>query len=166
MKPMKLTIELVPISSWYRNVRSNVSRERWDELRFECYNKAKFLCEICGEDGNNQGYDHKVECHEIWDYNDETHVQKLIGLIALCPLCHKTKHSGFAGVNGEEELVIKHLMKVNNMDEYQAKSYLKKVFGEWDRRSEHNWTVDISFLKKKKTQIASLLSKMNKFRKN
>jgi hypothetical protein len=33
---------------------------------------------------------HKVinimECHEIWEYNDEDKIQKLIGLISLCPI--------------------------------------------------------------------------------
>jgi hypothetical protein len=33
-----------------------------------------------------------LECHEEWDYDDETHVQKLTGLIALCGRCHRVKH--------------------------------------------------------------------------
>ena len=61
---MKLTIELVPRTSWYNNVRSNVSKERWDELRFDSYAKAKHHCEICGETGKEQGYEHDVDCEE------------------------------------------------------------------------------------------------------
>ena len=29
---MKLTIELVPSTAWYSNVRSNVSKEEWDKI--------------------------------------------------------------------------------------------------------------------------------------
>jgi hypothetical protein len=51
-------------------------------LRCEANNK----CEICKETGKTQGYKHNVECHEIWIYNDEDKIQKLIGLISLVQL--------------------------------------------------------------------------------
>ena len=38
--PIKLTIELVPRTAWFSNVRSMVSREDWDVLRKECYAQA------------------------------------------------------------------------------------------------------------------------------
>lgn len=43
---MKLTIELVPSTAWYSNVRSNVTQAEWDVLRKECYKKAGYVCEI------------------------------------------------------------------------------------------------------------------------
>jgi hypothetical protein len=163
---MKLTIELVPRTSWYNNVRSNVSKERWDELRNHCYNKAGHKCEICGSIGKEQGFNHNVECHEIWEYDEYHHVQRLAGLIALCPLCHKVKHAGLAQINGEENLVISQLMKVNNMDEFEAKNYLQDAFLIWDERSVFEWNVDISWLDNNGDQLSDLLSKMNKFRKD
>jgi len=163
---MKLTIELVPRTSWYNNVRSNVSKERWDELRNHCYNKAGHKCEICGSTGKKQGFGHDVECHEIWEYDEYHHVQRLVGLIALCPLCHKVKHAGLARVNGEEQLVLNQLMKVNNMGEYDAIDYLAESFTIWDERSVFEWNVDISWLDKNGDQLTDLLSKMNKFRKD
>jgi len=162
---MKLTIELVPRTSWYNNVRSNVSKERWDELRTHCYNKAGHKCEICDSTGKEQGFNHKVECHEIWEYDEYKHVQRLAGLIALCPLCHKVKHAGLAQINGEENLVISQLMKVNNMKEYEAIDYLAESFAIWDERSVFEWNVDISWLDKNGDQLSDLLAKMNKFRK-
>ena len=83
----KLTIELVPKTSWYSNVRSNVTTSVWDKIRRECYSKANNVCEICSSTGKSQGFKHNVECHEKWEYNDTNKTQKLIGLIALCPLC-------------------------------------------------------------------------------
>ena len=163
---MKLTIELVPRTSWYNNVRSNVSKERWDEIRFDCYAKAKYRCEICGETGKDQGYEHDVECHEIWEYDEHWNKQTLKGFIALCPLCHKAKHPGLARVNGEEKLVITQLMKVNDMDEFEANNYLQDAFLTWDERSVFDWSVDLTYLSQHQDQLSTLLAKMNKFRKN
>lgn len=100
MNNLKLTIELVPSTDFYSNVRSNVTQKEWDVIRKKSYERASNKCEICGDAGTNQGVKHKVECHEIWEYNDESHIQKLIGLISLCPNCHKTKHAGLAQIKG------------------------------------------------------------------
>jgi len=142
----KLTIELVPETAWYSNVRSNVTRTEWDKLRKECYRRAGHKCEICSSTGLVQGFKWPVECHEIWDYNDETHIQKLIGLISLCPLCHKVKHPGLAGIRGESDLVIKQLMHVNEMSKYDATRYVSSAFRIFEQRSEHKWECDITYL--------------------
>jgi len=55
--------------------------------------KAENLCETCG----GCGPQYPVECHEIWNYDDTRLIQKLDGLIALCPDCHEVKHIGLAG---------------------------------------------------------------------
>jgi hypothetical protein len=162
---MKLTIELVPRTSWYNNVRSNVSKSQWDEIRSDTYTNAKHKCEVCGDTGKNQGYIHNVECHEIWEYDVYNHLQTLKGFVALCPLCHKTKHPGLAQINGEENLVISQLMKVNGMDEFEANNYLHDVMLIWDERSVFEWTVNISYLSVHQNQLSKLLSTMNKFRK-
>lgn len=81
----KLLIELIPKTCHYSNVRTTVSKQEWDKIRFISYAAADNKCEICGDVGTNQGYKHNVECHEIWEYDDENHIQRLIGLISLCP---------------------------------------------------------------------------------
>lgn len=143
---MKLTIELVPQSCWYSNVRSNVSGDEWDVIRKKCYKEAGHVCEICGDTGKNQGVNHNVECHEIWNYDDEKHIQKLTGLIALCPNCHKTKHVGLAQINGEENIVIDQLVRVNNIPEFDAINYIEDSFHIWKDRSDYEWELDISYL--------------------
>jgi 5-methylcytosine-specific restriction endonuclease McrA len=142
----KLTSELVPKTSWYDNVRSKVSADEWNVIRKISYEKANHKCEICGDTGKNQGFKHNVECHEIWEYNDENHTQKLTGLISLCPYCHKVKHPGLAKIKGESDIVIKQLMKVNDITKKEAEDYLKNVFNVWQIRSKSNWTVDITYL--------------------
>ena len=88
-RKMKLGINLIPKSSWYKNLRSEFSKKRWDVLRKECYKKANYICEACGGKGDKW----PVECHEVWDFS-KIGIQKLIRLIALCPLCHKCQHPG------------------------------------------------------------------------
>lgn len=142
----KLTIELVPKTSWYSNVRSNVTKSEWDVIRNKSYEHANNVCEICGDIGTNQGVKHKVECHEIWNYNDETNEQTLDGLISLCPYCHKTKHVGLAQINGELDIVIKQLMKVNDMGYDDAIKYIRESFNVWSKRSNFDWKLNIDYL--------------------
>ena len=143
---MKLTIELVPSTAWYTNVRSNVSKQEWDIIRKHCYELAGNKCEICGDIGRNQGVKHNVECHEIWSYNDKGLIQKLEGLIALCPMCHRTKHVGLAQLNGQLDSVAKHLSKVNNLKLNESYQYIQDSFLIWNERSKYEWVLDISYL--------------------
>jgi hypothetical protein len=142
----KLTIELIPSSSWYDNVRSNVSNEDWDVIRKKCYNYANHVCEICGDNGLNQGYQHRVECHEIWEFNNEKQI--LTGFISLCPKCHMVKHIGLAKIKGNEDIAIKHLMKINNINKKQANQLIEEAITLWKNRSKIKWNVDISFIDK------------------
>jgi hypothetical protein len=64
MENPKLTIELIPSSVFGSNVRTNVPKKEWDKIRKEFYAKADNKCEICGDNGINQGYKHRLEAHE------------------------------------------------------------------------------------------------------
>jgi len=57
----RLTVELVPSTCWYTNVRSNVSKAVWDRLRRRVATDAGKSCEICGGRGGRW----PVECHEV-----------------------------------------------------------------------------------------------------
>ena len=142
---MKLTIELVPRTSWYSNVRSNVSPSEWDKLRKSSYAAAGYKCEICG----GKGKKHPVECHEEWEYviEDEERIQRLVKLLSLCPDCHKVKHPGLAQINGQIHIVLKQLMKVNGMSHDRASAYIDEAFMLWDERSAYDWRLDIDLIK-------------------
>jgi hypothetical protein len=94
--PVRLTVELVPKTSWYHNVRALVDEMTWDRIRHQVWRQAEYRCEICG----GRGPEHPVECHEVWRYDDRTRVQALVRMIALCPACHQVKHLGLANVQG------------------------------------------------------------------
>ena len=140
----RLTIELVPSTSWFTNVRSLVSPEEWDRLRRATYRAAGHRCEICG----GRGPQWPVECHEIWEYDERKHIQRLTGLIALCPSCHQVKHFGLARVNGKQEEAGRWLMHVNGWTRRQAYDYVQAAFALWEERSRVPWEVDISWLER------------------
>lgn len=139
---MKLTIELVPSSSWGNNLRSALPKAKWDKLRRKCYEEAGYVCEVCGGVGPR----HPVECHEIWEYNDHTGVQKLVGVIALDPMCHRVKHIGHALSIGLGARTVAHMAKVNEITVAEAWDYVDSALRKWQNRSRFPWEVDISFV--------------------
>jgi hypothetical protein len=145
---IKLTIELIPKTCHYSNVRSSLSKKEWDKIRFISYENANYVCEICSQTGLEQGYRHKLECHEIWKYDDKKKIQKLVGLISLCPLCHQVKHIGRANAMGKQADVFKQLETINNWDHKQVVQHVAEAFEEYKERSNYEWKLDISLLKK------------------
>lgn len=143
----KLLVELVPTTCHYSNVRSMVTPAEWDKIRKLSYAAANNVCEICKSNGKKQGYKHAVECHEIWDYNDETHTQTLVGLISLCPLCHLCKHIGRAIAMGNETVAYNHIAHVNKWSQEKIREHILESFKVHKERSKYKWRLDITLLK-------------------
>jgi hypothetical protein len=137
-----LTIELVPETCWFSNVRSEVSDEDWEKIKKITFRNANYLCEVCG----GRGPQWPVECHGIWHYDDRGHTQTLLGFIALCPPCHEVKHRGFANIQGRGEIADRHLAKVNKWTMPKTKQYVEEQFQLWKKRSQHEWKL-YQFLK-------------------
>ncbi|HDF5691392.1 TPA: hypothetical protein PC641_004650 [Klebsiella variicola] len=140
--PPRLTIELVPRSCWFDNVRSAVSSTDWKRLRQQTARTAGWKCQICGGKGPRW----PVECHEIWHYDDDRQCQTLTGLIALCPSCHEVKHMGFSGLRGKKDEAVAHLALVNGWSLQGAFDYVDEAFDVWRERSRHAWQLDITWL--------------------
>jgi hypothetical protein len=88
-----------------------------------------------------------LHCHEIWEYDDENHIQKLKGFIALCVACHEVKHLMRSRLMADEnqldyEKLISHFMTVNQCSREAFDEYQARVFAEYQVRSESDWTVD------------------------
>ena len=138
----RLTIELVPQTCWFSNVRSEVSATDWDRLRKLTYEDAGNRCQVCG----GRGPKWAVECHEIWHYDDQQYAQTLLGLIALCPACHEVKHMGLANVKGRGDIAARHLAKVNGWTRQETDCYVTDQFALWERRSKFQWTLNLEWL--------------------
>ncbi|MDF2880043.1 MAG: hypothetical protein K0R54_600 [Clostridiaceae bacterium] len=136
-----LTIELVPASNWENNVRS-VCKDKWDDIRSLIYRHSNYRCEICG----GVGKEHPVEAHEEWTYDTKNKIQKLKNILALDKLCHQSKHIGLAMINGNGEVIKKHIMKINKWKKEDVDKYICEAFNIFDERSKINWTLDLSIL--------------------
>jgi len=139
---LKLTIELVPATSWYNNLRDKMRQSQWDKLRKNVYAEYEYKCGICGASED------RLNCHEIWEYDDTKHEQKLKGFIALCNMCHFVKHIGQANILAQQgrldlEKVIEHFMEVNNCNRDTFEHHRQKAFGQWRERSLQEWLVDL-----------------------
>jgi 5-methylcytosine-specific restriction endonuclease McrA len=137
-----LTVELVPSTCWFSNVRDHVSKSEWDFLRRATYQKANYLCESCGGKGNKW----PVECHEIWHYDEQQQIQTLKKLTALCPSCHQVKHIGLATIQGYGHQAKAHLSYVNHWSPEQTNTYLQSVWDIWEQRSCLDWSLNLSLL--------------------
>lgn len=146
-KDLKLTIELIPESAWGENLRKYLPKEIWEKIRKEVFRKANYKCSICGKRG-------KLHCHEVWEYDDQNHILKLKGFMALCENCHLIKHWGMATILASEgkiklEDLIKHFMEVNNCDRLTFEEHKKEAIQKFNERSRYEWLIDISILKDK-----------------
>lgn len=137
-----LTIELVPETCWFSNVRDHVDADQWKTVKKTTFKNASYMCEVCGGVGD----EHPVECHEIWDYDDTQKVQTLKGTIALCPSCHEVKHIGFANTRGRGAIAEAWLKQINQWSEQQTDAYIHQAFEVWKERSKKKWTLNLDWL--------------------
>jgi len=150
MRRAALTIELIPSSSWGTNIRSLIGQTRWDKVRRQAYERAGHRCEVCGSDhitltGSRVPY--AVECHEVWEYDDEHHVQRLVRMIALCPACHSVKHYGRTSNLGYGREAEAHLARVNGWTQREVEEHIEESGGLWEQRSQFSWQMDLSALR-------------------
>ena len=133
--------EMLPATTWEENLRTKLPSDRWDALRRYAYSAAGYRCEICGQKGHPT-----LEAHERWSWDDLWCVQKLEGIIALCPPCHKVHHLGLARRLGMYDSVLAKMQEVNGWTATQVQAAIKESATQADERSRFGWTVDLSWL--------------------
>jgi hypothetical protein len=99
--------------------------------------RAEGRCEVCGEEST------RLDCHEVWSYDDERRVARLVGLKAICSACHLSTHMGRATSIGQQDKAIAHLMDVNGWTSQQAHPYVGHAMHEWEMRSKNAWILDV-----------------------
>ncbi len=146
----RLSIELVPETAWWKNVRSHVTKAEWEKCK--TYAKSKTAggqCIVCGSSGHEQGRNYSVDAHEVWAYDEDTQVQTLVDIIPLCPMCHACKHLGRTRMHSSPEQwarVIEHFQRVNDWSDGRVEQYIALAFHIWEVRSQMTWDLDVSFL--------------------
>jgi hypothetical protein len=135
----KLPLNLIPSTSWWKNVRSKISKKEWDAIRRKVYHQANYTCEICGVKKV------RLDCNEVWEYKDNRQI--LVKLEAICRSCHLTQHMGYASLIGKHQEAFDHLIKVNKWSKEQGLIYVQKKWKEWEERSKVEWVLDYGVLK-------------------
>lgn len=137
-----LYVDLIPRTAWFSNLRSELNEAEWTALKRRTFDAAGWVCEVC----TCKGPKWPVECHERFNYDEETGVQTLTGTIALCPSCHESTHMGFARTRGREAEAMAHLMAVNGWTDPEARQHVQEAMRTYGRRSARDWQFDARWL--------------------
>lgn len=119
-------------------------KEVWYGIKQDIYSREGHQCYVC------RSKEGQLSAHEFWEYDDEKHVQRLVGIHHLCNLCHKIKHIGFwcHTIEGKSKLkqegldredLIKHFCSVNDCTREDFLKHEQKAFDLWQERSMHRW---------------------------
>ena len=140
---LKLNFELVPDSCWYSNLRSILAPKQWDVVRRDAYARANGRCMICGRPTQ------RLEAHERWSYDEDKEVQKLEDVVAVCHACNSVPHIGRTQLMGQEDMAIRHFMRVNKCT---YADYIRALGEANERHRELNkvgeWSLDLTYLEK------------------
>jgi hypothetical protein len=77
-------------------------------------------------------------------------------MVALCPRCHEVKHIGLAEVRGRLEQAADQYALVNGCTKEEAEAAFEAAFQQYRLRSEHQWELDISLLKREYGIVVSM----------
>ena len=145
LEPPYLRINLVPQTSWGRNIRALITPEQWAQIRRDhVYPSTGYLCLVCG----GRGSQWPVEADEVWKYDDKAGVQTLAVIVPLCPDCHLVRSAGNAVATGRTEEAIHHLSWVERITSEQADERIRSALNVWRRRSRREWQIDVSVMAK------------------
>lgn len=138
-----LRIETLPSSSWASSLQNLLTTEVWTRFERLAAESAGGVCELCGS-GRGQ-----LECHEVWTYHSparsyEPGIQRLDGLLCLCPECHEMFHPGLATARGHRNEIIQRLCLINAWSEREYRRYAEWGNALAKSRSAIEWELDLT----------------------
>lgn len=151
-KRQKVVPELIPAPLWGMSLANLANRRLrwsavWRKIREHELRRSEGRCDYCGSQIG-------LTVHEVWEYDDERHVQALVGFRVSCRACALVSHMGFASVQGLQADAIKHLMRINRLPYAEASEIVKRAFRTWEERSAWpSWTQDFSWLRENVLKI-------------
>lgn len=140
-------IDLIPESSWGASLANILTSKSWGDLRDASISIAEG-CEDCGSRV-------KLECHELWSYDEESGVQTLEALRSLCSLCHETYHLGLASSKGRFERAFDRLALINRITYEERAGYRAAIYDKHAIRSDIEWVLDLSLITGKDLRLKS-----------
>jgi hypothetical protein len=137
----ELYIDMIPKTSYFKNVRSIFKDSDWNIIRNYIYERAGHRCECCGIRRNRY-----LEAHERWIFDYEKSTQKLIRIIALCRLCHQATHYGHSRITKDIYKINQHLKKVKKINDEELDRHIKEAYDIWKDRNKIKWIIDTSII--------------------
>ncbi|WP_133884206.1 hypothetical protein [Glycomyces sp. NRRL B-16210] len=148
--PGLLYPDMLPANVWGSNLRGILSSGDWDRIRIPVCERAGNRCEVCGQPGFDpeSGRPRRPDCHELWHFEvaSTSAVQRLAGLIALCPDCHRVQHAGRAAVKGELSLVVEQLRAINGWTDPEIRLALENADERFQWRRRYRWDLNLGLL--------------------
>ena len=136
MKKLKLTIEMLPKGAWNNDFSKTLPKKQWDILRNECYKRANHKCQICGYETDD------LDAHEIWEFDIDNKIQKLVNIVGICSKCHGVKHMRNSQRLGYGEDAKKHFMNVNGCSELDYATHFAKAKMDFEERNKiYRWKI-------------------------
>ena len=140
---LKLNFEIIPSGAWNFNLRSQLSKKAWDFIRKTAYEESGGKCKICNRPTK------RLEAHEKWSFDKNTHTQTLVEVIAVCHACHSVIHIGRTALVGDENKAIAHFKRVNKVD-YQGYITALNIANEEniELNKIDDWSLNLQYLEK------------------
>jgi hypothetical protein len=137
----KLYIDMIPKTSYFKNVRSLFNDCDWNLIRHHIYERVNHKCECCGKKRFKY-----LDAHERWEFNEETKTQKLIRIIALCKLCHAATHYGHSKRTKNIDKINIHIKKINNFSDEELQNHINESYKIWKERNKIKWELDLTII--------------------
>lgn len=134
MDYLRLRIEPIPAGSRLASLARLMPRSLWNRIRRAAYRRAAYRCKICGRRS-------RLDCHEVWQFNERTGYQWLRGFQALCRSCHSVKHLFFVHDSRKQAKLLHHFMTVNRISPEQVEKYLRMARKRQLRLDRRKWIV-------------------------
>jgi len=137
---LKITPHLVPKPLWGKSAAQlfkGKGRAVWKRIRTDALQVALHACQVCSDPGP----DSALNCHELWDYDDERGTATLVGLRIQCRNCDCAVHMGRAEKHGFLNVAIAQLCKVNGIGEPEAVRLYRRAKGVWSQRNKKQWQI-------------------------
>lgn len=161
-KPLK--IQVCPKKCKGINLHSEkyiiIPFELWMSISSKVRASQNYTCQYCGmvQLKGALAEMSKMVAHEVWFFDDESHVQRLVDIVCACTRCHTTIHheNTIARSSREYFLSKAHYMEVNFCEEQVFEKDLDQALAEYRRLNQidenrrnsnksDGWLLDISY---------------------
>jgi hypothetical protein len=139
----RLIPHLVPKPLWGKSAAQlfkGKGRAVWKRIRTEALQVALNACQVCS-DATPESV---LNCHELWEYDDEHATATLVGLRIQCRNCDCAVHMGRAEKQGFLDVAIAQLCKVNGIGEPEAMTLYRRAKGVWSQRNKKQWRIVVA----------------------